>query len=116
MSTDWNVHCRTCNSTSYFCDANRADDVMARLCTNAKAIAALEPLLGGGTIELRTLWGVVDIEWFAQHADHDLVPVSEYGDFLDQCGEWVECVCGSSRRCTKTLRHDGDHVVETRKR
>jgi hypothetical protein len=111
VSTDWNVHCLDCKSTHKFDDANHMDDVMASLCTHAAAIAALAPLLAESRhVQLVVEHhGGVDAAWFVTHLGHRLVPISEYGDILGQCAEYVVCGCGSSSRCTRAYGHDGDH-------
>lgn len=112
MSTDWNVHCVTCNDTHYFSDANHQDALMAALCKHADAIAALAPI--AGHVEIQTLWGSVDTSWFVKHRGHKLVPIDEYGHLLTACAEYVTCGCGSMRRCTREHGHDGDHSTEKR--
>ena len=112
MSTDWNVHCVDCNVTHTFSDANHQDGLMMKICQHADEIASLAELVDDGSdIELRTHWGRIDPRWFRTHMGHNLMPISEYGDLLDQCCEYVTCTCGSSRRCTNEVGHDGDHAV-----
>ena len=117
MSTDWNVHCLDCKETHTFCDANHMDAEMATLCKHAAAIAALAPLMAESDyLEFRLgSRGEIDTTWFAKHAGHRLVPISEYGDILGQCAVHVKCVCGSRRQCTKDYGHDGDHDPEARR-
>ena len=117
MSEDWNVHCLDCNATHTFQDANHEDQLMALICKHGDAIAALDGLIGGGSdIELRTHSGRIEPAWFKLHLGHRLVPISEYGALLDQCVEYVECACGSMRRCTGKLDHEGPHAVEGERR
>jgi hypothetical protein len=112
VSTDWYVHCRDCDDTHRFEEANHLDEEMASLCKHAAAIAGLAPLFKE-VIDLNiSLYGTcsrIDPAWFAAHLGHRLIPISEYGHLLDQCLEYVACACGSSMRCTKDLGHDGDH-------
>jgi hypothetical protein len=119
MSTDWNIKCLDCDDTHYFNDANCCDEEMAVLVKHAAAIAALRPLVSefgrrGYTLELSFSHGRVDVDWFAAHAGHRLAPISEYGHFMDQCHEYVECVCGSMKRCTRLPGHDGPHDATPR--
>jgi len=116
MSTDWHVHCLDCAETHTFDDANWRDDDMALICKHAAAIAALAPLVSesGIAVELRTAFGRIDTEWFLKHAPHKLVPISEYGAFMEQCAEYVTCACGSTRRCALNVGHDGDHDPQRR--
>jgi hypothetical protein len=84
MSTDWNVHCRTCKDTYDFNDANHREDLMWLLVDQAPAIAALAPLMEAdrnGELELGCRYGRIDPQWFKAHLGHDLVPISEYGQF-----------------------------------
>lgn len=114
MSTDWNIHCVDCKSTLTFADANHQDALMVTLISHAGAIATLAPLLREcrDEVKLDTYWGRIDADWFADHIGHKLVPISEYGDLLTQCHAYVECVCGSTRRCARDRDHDGAHAVE----
>lgn len=119
MSTDWNICCLDCQATLVFNDANRMDMTMAVLCKHAEAIADLAPLFAAdpsGVIELRLghHYGDIDPGWFAAHRGHRLVPISEYGHFMDQCPEYVKCGCGSHQRCTGTPGHPGDHTSAPR--
>ena len=84
MSTDWNVHCRTCKDTHGFDDANHQESLMWLLVDQAPAIAALAPLMdadSNDSVELKCYYGRIDPQWFRAHLGHDLVPISEYGDF-----------------------------------
>jgi hypothetical protein len=114
MSTDWNVHCLDCKSTHHFDDANHQVDLMLALCKHADAIAGLQGLManvGVCTIELRTMWGLVDVGWFHTHKGHTLRPISEYGDLLGECRERIVCACckASSQSCTLPDGHEGEH-------
>ncbi len=112
MSTDWNVHCVDCNVTHTFNDANHQDQLMAMLCKHSAAIAGLADLLRETPdVEFKTYWGAIDADWFRKHLGHKLVPIDEYGALLDQCAEYVDCECGSHRRCTLKLAHDGKHAA-----
>jgi len=112
MSTDWNVHCLDCKSTHTFDDANHQVEAMAVLCKYASAIASLAPLVreNPNVLELRLgHYGEIDVFWFADHHTHRLIPINEYGAILGQCVEYVDCGCGSRRRCTLDHGHDGAH-------
>jgi hypothetical protein len=84
MSTDWNVHCRTCTDTHSFDDANHQEELMWLLIDHASAIAALAPLMEADrnlVVQFKAgRYGGIDTKWFANHLGHDLVPISEYGD------------------------------------
>lgn len=85
MSCDWHIHCKTCDSTHEFYDANHEVKLMRLLIEHASAIAALAPLANDpkayNEIELKADRWTIDIGWFEQHARHELVPRNEYGGF-----------------------------------
>jgi hypothetical protein len=117
MSTDWNIKCLDCDDTHYFNDANHRDREMAILVKHSKVISALAPLEEefGYSLSLSFGgYGEVDVRWFAKHAGHRLVPINEYGGYMDQCHEFVKCRCGSSSRCTKLPDHEGEHDATPR--
>lgn len=118
MSTDWNIKCLDCDDEHRFNDASHCDEEMAVLVKHAAAIAALHPLVSEFArtydLELSFSHGRVHIDWFFAHAGHRLVSISEYGHFMDQCHEYVNCNCGSSRRCTKPPGHEGEHDATPR--
>ena len=119
MSTDWYVHCLDCKQTHSFTESNHLDRTMAALCEHAAAIAALQPLFKMGfDIELNIpgTYTVIDVDWFAEHAGHRLVPINEYGALLDQCVEYVRCSCGNARRCERERGHDGEHDPTARRK
>jgi hypothetical protein len=54
------------------------------LIDQAQAIAALLPLVEAdraGDVQFKTRYGDIDPRWFKEHLGHDLIPISEYGDF-----------------------------------
>jgi len=113
VSADWHIHCLDCRETHGFDEAHHCDVEMAALCRHAAAIAALAPLfadpgLGHMDLGLQTSYGRIDPDWFARHAGHRIVPIDEHGGLLTQCAVYVDCACGSSRRCTLTAGHGGD--------
>ena len=110
MSTDWHVHCVDCNVSHTFDDANHQDRLMLLLIKHADAIASLAALQSEDrSIELRTLWGQIEANWFLNHRGHTLMPIDEYGRLLDQCHERVTCECTMVWPCTLKLGHDGPH-------
>ena len=111
MSTDWNIRCVDCNSVHHFDDANHETELMFGLIKHAQAFAAMAPLLEGiSWVWLRTQYGEVDTDWFAQHAAHRLVPHDEYGNDYGQCLENVTCgECGDRRQCRLSGGHTGPH-------
>lgn len=113
MSTDWNVHCVDCKSTHHFSDANHQDELMLALCRHAEAIAALLELQKEARfdIQLRTLWGDVDIAWFREHLGHQLLPIDEYGRLYQHCRERIYCgECKiTAHQCALLEGHEGPH-------
>lgn len=87
MSTDWHVHCKDCNSTHTFNDANHQDSLMHGLVRHKRLIASLLPLLTDkdiiSDIEFKTYYGSIDVAWFAEHVEHNLVVQNEYGDIRE---------------------------------
>lgn len=81
MSKDYHIHCATCATTHRFDDANWQEELMRELIEAAPKLAEIAKMKLGGTfwsVEVRTSWGVVDLEWFERHAGHELIPVDEY--------------------------------------
>lgn len=77
MSTDWHVHCKDCNSNHPFNDANHQDGLMHGLVRHKRLIASLLPLLTDkditSDVEFKTYYGHIDVHWFAEHVEHNLV-------------------------------------------
>lgn len=113
MSCDWHVYCRTCSDQHYFSDANHRVDFMRELVKHSRAIAGLAELMNdaGGEITFDTSWGPIRPEWFAQHVDHDLTVIDEYGVIDDGCREHAKCgSCGTHHRCALKRGHEGPCV------
>jgi hypothetical protein len=83
MSTDWHVHCRTCNDTHTFGDANHQSKLMLTLIKHAVAIGNLNDLCRTEDIIFKVYYGYIAPEWFKTHCTHDLVALSEYGDIIE---------------------------------
>jgi hypothetical protein len=58
------------------------------LIANAEFIAKLVDFQGGTVvdIEIQTWYGHLKPDWFKKHFGHRLVPLNEYGRFLDSNG------------------------------
>lgn len=112
MSTDWDVWCRDCNeAVTDFCDANHREPEMWEIIAAQPQLAALGAVAPGPYIS----WDGSDTLTFrpgpfAKHVDHKLEPRNEYGAWASQCPEYVKCACGSHRRCTLPVKHDGAHA------
>lgn len=110
MSTDWNIECMDCRDVLRFSDANHRSDLMQALIAHAPAIAAFNELACDEriwTLDISTGYGCLDTGWFKTHLGHRLVPVNEYGSYLDECGEEFKCSAGEIHRCHRP-KHDGD--------
>jgi hypothetical protein len=116
LSCDWDVWCVTCGeAVTCFSDANHQVDMMRALVRHAPAIAAFATVFDDPQLDLRieTPWGCVVPRDFAEHADHELVPRDEYGQFDDGCGARFECSACASTHLTCVLKkgHDGAHAA-----
>ncbi len=107
MSTDWDIHCRTCHSDLGLVDANHLGELVEQIRLN---IAALVPLgrldLGIWPLELMIGHRSIDLAWVAQHASHDLVTQSEYGQIYGDCNEWPP----DGGICRLKPGHEGEHA------
>ena len=111
MSCDYVVYCTTCSSRHPFNDANHQQDLMRSLIRYASAIGHLAPLLDEAPVDVQTPYGRLHPEWFAEHAEHELVVVDEYGRLENQCRANVICShCTNIHPCLLDRDHDGDHV------
>lgn len=127
MSCDYDVHCLDCRSNAGFDDSNHADKEMRALARMgpglkfiAQGILAFEKSLKENSQEytwlepnfrLRDSWGwKFDAKWWAEHGDHRLVAIDEYGRCDDECAERFDCKeCGHAKWCRRTKGHEGDH-------
>jgi hypothetical protein len=126
MSCDYDVRCLDCGSNAGFDDTNHAIKEMralakmgAGLAVLARGILAFEKALADDPalylepqFKLRDLshgWRLTP-KWWAEHGDHHLVAVDEYGRCDDECAERFDCKeCGYSKWCRRTSGHDGQH-------
>ena len=109
MSCDYNVHCRTCNDTHKYSDANHREDLMRTLINHRHAIAAIAPLIHEtDNVEFKTFYGYIDVDWFDKHKEHELVVRDEYGRDIDQCSKDTRCPhCNHRDWCKLPINHDG---------
>jgi hypothetical protein len=111
MSCDWNIFCLDCEETERFNDANHQVDLMRDIIKAAPGIAALAPYwkyLKNHDVELNTHYGHINVEFFAKHATHRLVPRSEYGEIDGTCAKDVRCPCKRNHYCVLPKEHAGD--------
>lgn len=113
MSTHWDVYCVTCKKRYGFHDANHRDEFMLSLVDNAEAIAAFPDLDGFEFVEIRTPYGDLDPAWFREHAKHDLVARSEYGEIRRSARDCQEtCDTGLEGLCMKGSRDEANTGTE----
>lgn len=117
MSCDWNIRCVTCGISTCFYNTNHCEDLMRCLIGHAGEIAGLVAMFRDPElrheVDLMTSHGRVDVEWFAEHAGHDLRAIDEYGCLLGQChgGYRLTCpACGLMVFCQREEGHGGDHA------
>ncbi len=93
MSCSWDVFCKTCGVKCGITDANHELDLMRELVDHRHAVASIAPLINDTRLTLGP-WGNngpfgIDPSWFAKHHEHELVPMSEYGDVPEEtCEHW----------------------------
>lgn len=126
MSTYWDLACRDCGDAEMGFNWNHGSDRLGDIWKAATAIAdpaGVSRLLAALAEAVCTVnWYAVDGpglgfvgEFVEKHRGHDVAPLSEYGDYLDECGEYVVCpACEQHghRRCNRKLGHDGGHARE----
>lgn len=84
MSCNWRIRCLTCHRLNaadtdhHFFSANHREDLMRSLIKHASEIGALSPLLRTEDVHFECDCGTIDIEWFLEHATHELSPIDEY--------------------------------------
>lgn len=84
MSTHWMPYCHTCKSCGYIPRINHGLQTIQWLIKNAQVIAAMGEVsrLNPSFVDITVNVGreVLDLQWFAQHSDHKLGAISEYGE------------------------------------
>jgi hypothetical protein len=124
VSTDWGIGCRTCapddrsgDRSAYFTgewNNVRDTEALARLCTAAPLLATIPKEVADCNIMVRLDGWYSDelsgaLAFFRAHAGHDLAPMSEYGDFFDQCRKLLVCAtCTHRSWCVRTRGHEGE--------
>jgi hypothetical protein len=108
MSTTWDIRCRTCKDDLGL--EEHGEGGIFDLIAAAKSLAAL-PAGFGLSVE-SDCGSHLDLDWFRKHAEHDLIPINEYGRESGQCGDRVRCeCCGTYNRCRRPDKHEGDHLL-----
>jgi hypothetical protein len=118
MSNNKHILCADCGERHYFESANHATRELTELIRCAERVAALVVLAGMG-LEMRLCYTGIDPAFFAKHAGHRLVVLSEYGDVEDPrcdtiCNEpapYRTADASYSVKCTLPKGHCGDHVA-----
>lgn len=80
MSCHWDIKCVTCGETLGMYDTNHRLDLMKILILCKDGLAGLTPLLqlrGDRSVQIYEYW--VDPKFFAEHKNHELIPINEYG-------------------------------------
>lgn len=94
MSNYWDVYCKDCHEKCGIDNANREQDLMHELVRHRHAIASIAPLVNDTLLELRQHNGIsvrIPVEWFAEHHEHELCPIDEYGTVADEVCENKNC-------------------------
>lgn len=88
MSNHWHIRCATCNCRTEF-EYNHGEDLLSAILEHRQAFKGLEalardPRVYDSTLQLHGHY--INFSWIAEHADHELAIVSEYGDVLKVAG------------------------------
>lgn len=114
MSCDYYVHCATCKVTLEYASTRYDRHVPHVLIKHAEAIAALSGLRAEthGNVGLGDSSMRVDVDWFVQHAGHELVVIDECDRVDDRCGEFYQCdrCARSHQHCNLSKGHGGQHA------
>lgn len=111
MSTAYDLHCVDCNAgLGLECyDSNE----LARVRSKRNTLAALSVLvasLDGIVRAEHSYLGHIDLGFFERHRDHNIRIVDEYGAYVGDCRERVECeCCGTRVHCRLPHAHEGEH-------
>jgi len=112
MSCDWDVYCRTCDSYMGLSDWNQALDAVRELIAHAPdwvKIWALNQELYHLGLHMERGGRAVCLEFFHEHASHDLVARNEYGRTDGTCGKTWKChACNEPHRCNRPEGHTGE--------
>ena len=120
MSTDWGIGCRTCRDAGLPREGHftgewnncRDTDALAVICSAAPVLARL-PLDLDAHLTFESFSCSSDpftglMRFIRNHVGHVLAPMSEYGEFFDQCRQSIRCgTCHGPGCCALTLRHEG---------
>lgn len=122
MSTDWDVYCLDCKKEHGFSDANHREGEMADLCASGPKIKQIVLLLQQVPVIKQSLvpenlldYQSLNFDFWIEHGDHRLWPISEYGNLSERCNQQICCLscgCNYHRRCTLLPGHEGSHEYE----
>jgi len=88
-------------------EANHKRELMAEIIAKRAAFEQLAEAGFAEQININLVHGL-DIEFFLQHKNHTLKPISEYGYFFGDCYQNVDCdKCGTRLHCILPEDHDG---------
>ena len=110
MGTSWNVRCIDCDK-----DAGVYAEYSPIYIEEVRQVIRLAPRFAnltigaGNEIEIRISSLIVPSAWLAEHASHQLRPVSEYGAIDGTCAKETKCeVCSLGiMYCEKEIGHEG---------
>lgn len=110
MSHHWSAYCVTCRSTHEY-SPNRGLTQIRALIRHARELAAVQPATRDGECDVSLMaYGTsyLDVNWFAEHAEHELRPIDEYGAFDGECGRPTTCaICQHRHKCVLPYGHSG---------
>ena len=67
-------------------------------------------LVKGNVISSDVYRAEYNLDFFRVHEGHDLAIRSEYGAYVDRCGEWFRCPsCDRNEHCILPKEHQGEH-------
>ncbi len=111
MSDHYFPHCLDCEDTCNTFDGWTFRHDWGPILGMRHEIAALakasKAANHGGMLLQTVLEGRIDIHWFAEHHEHRLRIISEYGTIEGTCSKRVACDCGHGAYCRREPDHDG---------
>jgi hypothetical protein len=116
VSTDYGFKCRECNETR---EINNARHYMVQhlraILDNLTAVESVMAI-GGMSVKFDGCYGDEGsaMQFAIDHRKlgHFVVVADEYGREWNECGARVDCCeCKSTRWCTLTTGHEGEHKV-----
>lgn len=112
MSCYWDIRCVDCGVDAGIDNANHMMETMQTIVRVAPALGAAFAALGDELVrmpvELQVCGKYVPARFLAEHGQHRLRPVDEYGAFDTPCGKRFFCeLCGVEVEC-RDREHPGN--------